>query len=664
MQVANLPLGFLPVALHLDHRCHGNGGDHKQSNCPKPERSDDGHQVDFGHPNNVGTLVSEKQVDWLLTLLAFLPVLLPVAFFFQGCPCCGAVVCAIADHNSSFTDVAGVWAAFVTSSANAIKRCDVTHPDGVNGNRALIVSMGSTAVGDKPRAMVDYVDASNYLAVELEVGATCSLVRVIRRSGGVDSTSGDTMDYQSPDGISLQIYYKPAGPDLNLKVEVPGARAFWRTVSPVGGDRVALGTSTLTGTATFTGFEFNYHPIDDAINCDAPSCVIFEGATKSCEWDADTGFDFAAADLGANSNIAFDGAVSYGTGATAICDYEDGSRESGYEELASYECGVTIFKTHSTTPGQTHSDAGLIFDWLDDDNYHMVFWEAGSGVFPGTGVPIGGRLYLKRRAAGAFSTVHEFGYFNSSHIATLSVCVTDDIVIVNGTPEESVANPPSMTLNVRLAFTPHGGTKFGFYADVDDADDDVTFSDWYYRITSRCGVNDEERPCIYCGNCFADLGVHIVKVVMAGITGCTACTDRNGTHLIPAFNPGEDSNFTQYSFTCATHYDVPPASSSFFHSGGGTSQSGTAPCPIWWMQRYAQIAPDIVIFGIHVDTPQAVFGDGGIDGLWYYTLAGATCTELSVTSQAMTVVHRLNGSSGVCSISAATASLTLLPTAN
>lgn len=239
-------------------------------------------------------------VDLFLFCLPQL-LIVPLAFFWAGCPCCGA--CDIFSDNfgtddslSGWTQTTGSWSEpsgyAQTSSSNAKLTCDTTHPDAVPSHYVEVSMYGADTdelrvhVGTTHFAQVTIGDPNGCLA--LYDGAT--LLTKIRVSA--PATTAKT----------LKVWYGQTpvadGNDSQFAAQWDSGTILRYNVTRAG-NGVALGTGTVGSTVRFDDFVYKKHYTSTDTSCpkpDAPTCTIvtddFTRADSSnigCLWDEVSG---------------------------------------------------------------------------------------------------------------------------------------------------------------------------------------------------------------------------------------------------------------------------------------------------------------------------------------------------------------------------------------
>ena len=521
----------------------------------------------------------------------------------------------------------------------AVLVCNTVHPEGASANRSIRVTLYGEADGDQIRLAFDYVDANNYLAVEVQFG-NCGVIRVIERSGGTDTTIGNDLPIPLPGGnvpnsqIQLQIHYKPAGGDSNVRVEMhlysnaaePYARSFWRTVTAAGGDQVAICTGNVVDRVyadffTFARLISDISPGSRDVACIAPFCAIhvptFQQWSQACEWTTTGSWTFAQ---GGSPTMTCTSA------GVAICNYPDDS------PLADRVYAVSVAWTG------TNQKPELIFDRVDASNYHTI-----RRSHNGTDYVV----QLLKVTAGSSSVVYDFGIDNATTSGAYSAAVNgvDGIALIGG------------TYSARVSISLHGGREVG----IGTATATTTFSTFGFKLGTTCADHsDADRPCPWYTKCnFGDVtddasydGDYgdMLKVVLAGITGtCTECGDRNGTIIsLPSSFAGS---------AALPGYNGPSA---YIGSGGPTC------CENGFLVNNISINPTQVIFKFSMDCTydtSPLLIDNLIQAYWTYTMsAEEQCDLTAVSNAAMTL-----GASETlsrCVLSGATATLSSIPFAS
>jgi hypothetical protein len=225
----------------------------------------------------------------MLDLILFcLPqiLIIPLAFFFVTCPCCGS--CEICtddftradstdiDTGSScgWTETAGSWEiasnTLRTASSNAEATCDTTHPDAVPSHYVSVSMYGATSdelivhVGTTHKAIVTIGSPNGCLA--LYDGGTLLTKMLI--------------DAPATTAKTLKVWYglTPVadGADSQLAAQWDAGTILRYNVTRAG-NGVALGTGTIASTVRFDDFIYEKHYTTTDTPCkkpDAPTCTI------------------------------------------------------------------------------------------------------------------------------------------------------------------------------------------------------------------------------------------------------------------------------------------------------------------------------------------------------------------------------------------------------
>lgn len=482
--------------------------------------------------------------------IAPLGLRMPGFFFFPGCCGCGPPDCGLASSTfgdlSGFTQVSGTWSALSstaqTSSPSAVLKCDTTHPDGATANRTVIATLSATALGDKARLVVNYVDADNYLAVEVEFGSgsACGQVRVISRSGGTDTTAGSSMSVAGAlagDSLKLTAFYKPNGGINNLRVQVGTTRQFWRTVTAAGGSGVALATDSLTGIAKFSAFTFSYHFTSEATSCTVPICSVHSGVNEC---------DFEVVNGTWSNTTTGSGALVWEPSTAGLL-------------LATMEIGEgdSLYYLSAKPLALSGNNIGVVFDYVDEDNYHALVRVNDSGTLNSSY-----DFELRKRSGGVDTTIctvteaqaglNEEGFY---------LWIDDDFVAFAAGEDGDYQRWSAADVTL------HGGRRVGFIA---DASPSGQFYSLEYKLATRCGnVTDLERPCssfnrgvnsfTYVDRILNGKAPNEWQVEVSGIatngsgSGSTInCTVANGTFICPPKSASEQSRGTRWQYRSPT----------------------------------------------------------------------------------------------------------------
>lgn len=439
--------------------------------------------------------------------------------------CCDtAPPCDIATVNGSagYTVVSGSWTNTTTSSANALVAFNATHPSGGDGSLAISATIQSTALGDKLRIIPKYVDANNYVAVEFEFGnsSTCGTMRVITRTAGSDTIEGNDQPIaflENTSSYSVKVFYKVDGSDALVYVQVSGARTFGRTITHLSASNFGIGTSTLTGTAGFGIVQVGDYLTGN--DCEIlPNCIIQDAtSTEACEWDVISG------------TWTFGATIQCTAAGIAVSKYENWTDDNTVAILA------------SPAYSSTASTIGVVCDWVDSSNYHLVTYKWASfslGVFT-----------IIKVSGGASTTLvtKNFSQESGTLDAQWYVCIRDGNIAVR-TGEQVSSGFPATLLSTQT--TLHGGKRAGLYATSVSGASPMSATLFTYQLSVDCeDAQTLERNCAMCAPCWGDVtdsGVGMFsasdyagdlpkgwKLVFSGFSNgtCGVCSTINGTFL-------------------------------------------------------------------------------------------------------------------------------------
>jgi len=179
--------------------------------------------------------------------------------------------------SGAWNDVAGTWAISAgelsTASTTAVIVWDTNLDDSYQHVRAEL-TFG--AVASKARAVVDYVDSSNYCYGEVNVEATQINIRVVRVVGGTHTTMATdsvTATYTPGALIVLSVCRTPTGLSAN---------AFIGSLLSVGATHTALG-GLKAGLATGTNASgTNFQQVTISRHRNGPDYVLCSSCTAKC----------------------------------------------------------------------------------------------------------------------------------------------------------------------------------------------------------------------------------------------------------------------------------------------------------------------------------------------------------------------------------------------
>lgn len=232
----------------------------------------------------------------MLDLLLFcLPqlFLIPLAFFWGGCACCGCDICAdnFNRSNSSdvstgsacgYTEIAGDWSIasnkLSVASAFAVLQLGAS----TTGDNKITVTLTLSEDDEAGRLIFDLVDDDNYLCVEYSRVAGAYHLGIVRRASGVDTSLVDGITSGSTTQTVTACYNAEQG-RLVATFDSFGQTSVLETVS-VG----AIGLGTGAGS---TAVEFEDLVVvksatsGDCLNCQNP-CFICSGISP-ISWQLD-----------------------------------------------------------------------------------------------------------------------------------------------------------------------------------------------------------------------------------------------------------------------------------------------------------------------------------------------------------------------------------------
>lgn len=201
------------------------------------------------------------------------------------CPECQIAADAFerATLGGDWTEELGSWTLptehyVATADSPALLIHNTPHPDGDDHAQVIQVRFLLDEYGDQARFCLGLDDVDNYVFAEVTiVDPGCGELRFFVRSGGTDTQVGDTqllgeMALDAWHDAQVCLWYDEETESWQLD-----AFGFRQAIAPsVVGDQVALGTSTLTGTAQFDDFFFLYHGSERSgcPRCRTAPCII------------------------------------------------------------------------------------------------------------------------------------------------------------------------------------------------------------------------------------------------------------------------------------------------------------------------------------------------------------------------------------------------------
>lgn len=216
-----------------------------------------------------------------------------------GCRCCGCPI----QHGSNatwgvststisdFTEVAGDWTingsgVVQQTAADAILIAD-TAADTGQGMYVALACTDPGSNGSQVRAIVGYLDSSNYLYAQIERNATSTL-KLYQVVAGVHTQLGSTRNLTGMTSI-IALYACFSNGTLTGSVEYDGGASdvqAERAAATAPGLKAGFATGAVpSGTASLTTFEFERHHSDAEPNCPAcfnlcTSCIDSRGPSN------------------------------------------------------------------------------------------------------------------------------------------------------------------------------------------------------------------------------------------------------------------------------------------------------------------------------------------------------------------------------------------------
>jgi hypothetical protein len=486
-------------------------------------------------------------------------------------------------------------------------------------------SIAAEVVGDILRIIFHYVDDDNYDCVEFEFGGDAGsagiqpgYVRFIERSGGSESLVGDEMPRGSliaSFGPAVDIFCRRDGDDVNVLVQLTGCVSAERVFTYADVSKVALASGDANvGAITVRSLKTEKYSIDlpePDENCvQVPGCCIHEGASALEEFD-----EFGTADW------TYDAGIHATSG--------EGLLLSLWENWTDNDAVALSVLCTSGSFGFTPTagvEAGLVFDAVDDENYHalIVYEDSGANIIKIVKVTGGVETVLAKSS--------DQGGFAGSVFFT--VCVREGNISTRG--------PGALSAVTTL----HGGKRAGLWAvAIEDEDYELVFTDFLYRLSNECDADeDPERDCVPCRPCDTDLDdpegyrgklpfgflIEVSGVTDDTCTGGLGCDAFNGSW---AATPDQDTGGN--GAACG----VQLLSEEVFCSG--------------------QLSPSVE-WTITEDTLTVTLSEGFSSATFTYAITGAELCDLtSLEDAAMTLDST---TAGACDFTGASVSISAIPT--
>jgi hypothetical protein len=213
--------------------------------------------------------VAKTRLQWNLPTMIFALFFLALMF---GLGCCCTPSCTFVgplDFSSgavtdNFSVVSGSWSigsgVLSTTSSNAILTGLVDNP--TDANTKIELTAKATGDGDAIRIILDYADANNYWFVEVVVGFTSPILRIIQRSSGSNTTKA-TGAIVIATNANFDVCISISRGVLVAQVVNNGSASFSGTFSNA---TWGIGTGSLSGTASFDDITVS-HANDDCVSC-------------------------------------------------------------------------------------------------------------------------------------------------------------------------------------------------------------------------------------------------------------------------------------------------------------------------------------------------------------------------------------------------------------
>lgn len=179
-----------------------------------------------------------------------------------------------------WTEVSGDWSIASSSVVPVVGvlRCNRWHPDRTTHHRVQIVASSSGNNG-RPRAIVNYLDANNYLFGEVQIGSTSGTLRLYRRAAGTNTlVATATVSANWTSSLTMVVCFNGTSLVLTATTSSGHTRSIGAVVTGfTDGIYAGIGCDNVSGTLRINSFLFERHR--DAQN---PTCGECSPDCSSC----------------------------------------------------------------------------------------------------------------------------------------------------------------------------------------------------------------------------------------------------------------------------------------------------------------------------------------------------------------------------------------------
>jgi hypothetical protein len=455
---------------------------------------------------------------------------------------------------TGFTET-GSWSAGMvegieTNSSGSRLITVASHPKGsiASAGQAVEVWVKLSATFDKARLLFDVTDEDNCQALEVGIDSTGGYASLVHRFVDENSDQQDsqvTVDFRrmrfvrTGVWIKLRVFFKRLYADARFEVSDEAGRAVaWRSNNAsivvddvaIRGAKSGVSAPSVNGSMiAFKGFAFTRHFMESDSFSDAcliPSCVIHADpgtgslTASEIEWDdPDDAFS-----IGTNGRLTSQNGSRDGQIISKFPDFLVLNTPGVPDELRGPRHNYRITTSWNALTTVADMEAGVIFDWKDDENYHLLkIIHAPSQDFTKM------RPMLVKVTGGTEATVYDWGLIAAAtSFAEVEICVDAPMITVRGIGSE-----------ITTASTMHAwaeGGRFGFHS----IDYPYVVNHYNYSLAAR-EDDEKDRPCETClieGVCTSSLleiGATIEGFEPGDDLGCEQekCPDYNGLWVLP-----------------------------------------------------------------------------------------------------------------------------------